>query len=133
LFDISMASMSYLWNVDLAQFDPDVPLSADMMTEGHQSALAHLISTGRSLRDLFGTPGIKYVYSLVGSPDTVAAKMGETMEEVGGDGLVIAPQWWLTRRYISEVVDGLVPALQRRGLTQTEYQYDMFIDNLRAF
>lgn len=132
-FEVNMGGMSYTFDIDLSQFDPDVPLSPDLHTEGHKSAMDFLISTGKSLRELFAAPGVASVFSVTGSPDTVAAKMAETMQEVGGDGFAIVANWWLTRRYISEVVDGLVPALQRRGLTRSEYQHEMFIDNLRAF
>uniref|UniRef100_A0AAU2UWG3 Uncharacterized protein n=1 Tax=Streptomyces sp. NBC_00003 TaxID=2903608 RepID=A0AAU2UWG3_9ACTN len=48
--------------------------------------------------------------------------MGEVMEEVGGDGFMsTTPLLRLNRRYIAEVTDGLVPALQRRGLTRSAY------------
>jgi len=48
--------------------------------------------------------------------------MGEIMAEVGGDGFLLRqPFNYLSRRYISEVTEGLVPALQRRGLVRTEY------------
>ena len=54
-------------------------------------------------------------------PDQVADTMGEIMEEVGGDGfLITSPVMRLNRRYITEITDGLVPALQRRGLVRTE-------------
>ena len=69
---------------------------------------------------------------LVGTPDQVADRMAEVMEEVGGDGFLIAAQGrtGLTRKYIIEITDGLVPALQRRGLTRTDYTYAHFRDNL---
>jgi hypothetical protein len=37
------------------------------------------------------------------------------------------------RRYIIEVCDGLVPELQRRGLTRTAYSHRLFKDNLLEF
>ena len=71
---------------------------------------------------------------LIGTPETVADRMGEVMEAVGGDGFLISrPGTGLTRKYITEVTDGLVPALQRRGLTRTAYTHEHFRDNLRAF
>jgi hypothetical protein len=39
----------------------------------------------------------------------------------------------LNRRYVTEITDGLVPALQRRGLTRTDYTYEQFRDNLLEF
>ena len=56
------------------------------------------------------------------------------MEEVGGDGfLITTPVLRVGRRYIVEITDGLVPALQRRGLARTAYGHAMLRDNLRAF
>ena len=44
--------------------------------------------------------------------------MGEVMEEVGGDGFLFSmPN--VSRRTTAEIADGLVPALQQRGLTRT--------------
>ncbi len=43
--------------------------------------------------------------------------MEEIMQEVGGDGFLIFNSYF-DRRYIIEVCDGLVPELQRRGVTR---------------
>lgn len=50
----------------------------------------------------------------------------------GGDGFLIGTNG-VTRRFIAEVCDGLVPELQARGLTRTEYDHEHLRDNLRAF
>jgi hypothetical protein len=48
--------------------------------------------------------------------------MGNAMEEIGGDGFLISTPFQRTsRRFIVEVTEGLVPALQRRGLMRTVY------------
>jgi hypothetical protein len=39
----------------------------------------------------------------------------------------------LNRRYVVEITDGLVPALQRLGLVRTEYTHEQFRDNLLDF
>jgi len=39
----------------------------------------------------------------------------------------------VSRKYITEICDGLIPALQRRGLTRTSYTYDHLRDTLREF
>ena len=44
------------------------------------------------------------------------------MEEVGGDGFLIFNSYF-DRRYVIEVCDGLVPELQRRGLTRKAYAH----------
>jgi hypothetical protein len=39
----------------------------------------------------------------------------------------------VTRRTLAEVEDGLVPALQRRGLVRKAYEHAQFRDNLLAY
>jgi hypothetical protein len=39
----------------------------------------------------------------------------------------------LTRRTISEIADGLAPALKRRKLVRSSYSHEYFRDNLLAF
>jgi hypothetical protein len=56
------------------------------------------------------------------------------MAEVGGDGfLITSPEKKLNRRYVTEITDGLVPELQRRGLVRTSYTHEQFRDNLLEF
>ena len=69
---------------------------------------------------------------LVNSLDHVAGVMQELMEEVGGDGFLIFNSYF-DRRYIVEVCDGLVPELQRRGLTRKAYAHKHLRDNLLEF
>jgi FMN-dependent oxidoreductase (nitrilotriacetate monooxygenase family) len=125
-----LASMSSITGIDLSRFDPDQPLPQGLKSNGHQSVLDQLASGGRPLRELaVATLGHG---DLVGSPDTVAAKMGEMAAEIGGDGFMFTSQS-VTRRYISEIADGLVPALQRRGLVRDSYTHAQFRDHLREF
>jgi len=58
--------------------------------------------------------------------------MQEIMQEVGGDGFLIFNTYF-DRRYVMEVCDGLVPELQRRGLTRKAYAHKLFRDNLMEF
>ena len=54
------------------------------------------------------------------------------MEEVGGDGFLFSmPN--VSRRILAEVEDGLVPALQARGLVRAAYAHPQFRDNLLEF
>ena len=57
------------------------------------------------------------------------------MEGVGGDGFLITkPQTTLVnRKYITEICEGLVPALQRRGLVRTEYTRSTLRETIREF
>ena len=66
---------------------------------------------------------------MIGSPDTVAAEMGKAMEAIGGDGFLIStPFQRVSRRFVTEVCEGLVPALQRRGLVRKDYTRTLLRD-----
>jgi hypothetical protein len=67
-----------------------------------------------------------------GTADHVAGVMQDVMEEVGGDGFLIS-NTVIDRRYVMEVCDGLVPELQRRGLTRKAYAHKHLADNLKEF
>ena len=92
--------------------------------------LALAVKTLRQLAIDWATTGVEFI----GTPEQVARKMGETMEEIGGDGfLIMKPGWDLNRNYISSITDGLVPELQRLGLTRTEYTGSTLRETLREF
>ena len=56
------------------------------------------------------------------------------MAAVGGDGVLITkPYHRLSRSYIASITDGLVPALQRRGLTRTAYTTSTLRETLLEF
>ena len=136
---VRLAGMGYATDIDFSAFDLDVPIRefADRMTtNGHQSSLEAFVrqNADRTLREVssISTSGGGQRVELLGTPAEVAAQMEEVMEEVGGDGFLLT-QDVLTRRSISEITDGLVPELQKRGLTRTEYTYEQFRDNLLEF
>ena len=53
---------------------------------------------------------------------------------VGGDDFLISTPFQRTsRRYINEVCEGLVPALQRRGLVRETYTRSTLRETLREF
>jgi long-chain alkane monooxygenase len=69
-----------------------------------------------------------------GTPEQVANRMAEIMAQVGGDGFLLRhPFGNISRRYILEVTEGLVPALQRRGLVRSEYTRPTLRGTLREF
>jgi FMN-dependent oxidoreductase (nitrilotriacetate monooxygenase family) len=130
-----LAEISSITEVDFSQFDLDEPLPDDITTNGERGTLEAFMQrgSGKTLRQLIGL-GLVDTIELIGTTDTVADRMGEIMEEVGGDGfLITSPMMRLNRRYVTEITDGLVPALQRRGLVRTSYTYDHFRENLLEF
>jgi FMN-dependent oxidoreductase (nitrilotriacetate monooxygenase family) len=127
--DMQLSSMSRLTNIDFSKFDPDEPLP-ELSTNGHQSLLAKWI--GRTPREVATNQSNKMGVDLTGTADHVAGLMQEVMEEVGGDGFLFF-NGSFDRRYVMEICDGLVPELQRRGLTRTRYAHNYFRDNLLEF
>ena len=133
----ALASVSTVTDIDFSKFPLDEPLPP-LTTNGEQGSLDKFAQwgSGKTLRQLaqerFG--GVPAEIELIGTPDEVAARMGEVMEEVGGDGFLISTPFQRTsRRFIIEVTEGLVPALQRRGLTRTAYTKTMLRDTLKEF
>jgi FMN-dependent oxidoreductase (nitrilotriacetate monooxygenase family) len=127
--DMYLAQMSMTADIDLSPFALDEPLP-ELTSNGHQSEVSKY--TGRTPRSLAMEYAIKSTIDYTGTPDYVAGLMAEVMEEVGGDGFLLFNSDF-TRRYVLEICDGLVPALQRRGLTRTNYPHQNFRDNLVAF
>jgi alkanesulfonate monooxygenase SsuD/methylene tetrahydromethanopterin reductase-like flavin-dependent oxidoreductase (luciferase family) len=107
----------------------------ELTTNGHQQSLAQFLrkAGSRTLREaiISYTSGGASI-DLVGSPDSVAAQMGEAMEEIGGDGFLFSmPN--VSRRTTAEIADGLVAALQQRRLTRKAYEHKQLRDNLLEF
>ncbi len=88
---------------------------------------------GRSIRKTMASfNAVDLSIELCGTCDSVAARMGEVMQEVGGDGFLFSmPN--VNRRTLAEIEDGLVPALQDRGLVRKAYEHKQFRDNLLAY
>jgi FMN-dependent oxidoreductase (nitrilotriacetate monooxygenase family) len=127
--ELALAQMGSLTDIDFSTFDIDAPIG-ELTTNGQQGTLKRFLAQGRTLREI--ARNYRYGFEdLVGTADHVAGAMAEVMQEVGGDGFMFTGL--VTRRYVAEVTDGLVPALQRRGLVRTAYEHKHFRDNLMAF
>jgi FMN-dependent oxidoreductase (nitrilotriacetate monooxygenase family) len=133
--EYALTEISSITEIDFSQFDLDKELPP-VTTNGERGSLENFVRKGQgmTLRELVVGGGLGTAVDLVGTPDQVAEEMGEIMEYVGGDGfLILSPVMRLSRRYIIEITDGLVPALQRRGLTRSDYTFEHFKDNLLEF
>jgi FMN-dependent oxidoreductase (nitrilotriacetate monooxygenase family) len=129
-----LATVGTVTDIDFSQFDLDAELP-HLTTNGEQGSLDKFQQwgSGKTLRQLcaerFDTG-----FELVGTPDEIADRMGEAIAAVGGDGFLIStPFQRLSRRFVVEVTEGLVPALQRRGLVRTAYGGATLRETLREF
>ncbi|MEV1295065.1 NtaA/DmoA family FMN-dependent monooxygenase [Pseudonocardia sp. NPDC049635] len=132
-----------LWNmsytsggrIDFGGIDPDTLVDdIDLSKQnGEHSSIANLFQAqaGKTLREVAATSFQITDLGLVGSPDTVAGKMGEIAQETGLDGfLLYVPP---TRLRIAEITDGLAPALKRRGLIRDGYTGTTLAHHLQEF
>lgn len=111
-------------DIDWTNFDLDAPfpeIDPAKVTQGFQGMIASLkaFSKGKTLRETLAeqeTTSLK----LIGTPDQIADQMEAAIEEIGGDGFLMHARP-LTRRYLAEILDGLVPLLQKRGLVRNQY------------
>jgi FMN-dependent oxidoreductase (nitrilotriacetate monooxygenase family) len=131
-----LASISSITDIDFSKFDLDEELPK-LTTNGEQGSLDAFAQwgSGKTLRQLCMEQVSRGIDGLVGTPDRVADRLGEIMEEVGGDGFLITRPFTTTisRQYILEICEGLVPAMQRRGLARTEYTKSTLRETLREF
>ena len=104
-------------------------------TNGEQGSLDKFAQWGggKTLRQL-ASERFDSGLNLIGSPDDVAERMAQAIEAIGGDGFLIStPFQRISRRFINEVCEGLVPALQRRGLVREAYTKPTLRETLREF
>ncbi|MFC8193311.1 NtaA/DmoA family FMN-dependent monooxygenase [Cellulomonas sp. NPDC057328] len=127
-------------DIDLSGLPMDEPLTArhleGLHTDGQRSGLARFVemAEGRTLRQVGVDSFLARATQWCGSFEQIADKMEETVAEIGGDGFLFSDKAGRhTRRNVVEVVDGLVPVLQRRGLVREEYTETTLRGNLLAF
>ncbi|WP_298224760.1 NtaA/DmoA family FMN-dependent monooxygenase [Acidocella sp.] len=136
--DDMLASISAITDIDFSKFDLEQPLPEKLVTNGEQGSLDKFQQwgSGKTLRQLVvdGAGGMVSSVELIGTPKSVAERMAEVMEQVGGDGfLITTPVLRVGRHYLVEVADGLVPELQRLGCVRTAYTHQLLRENLREF
>jgi alkanesulfonate monooxygenase SsuD/methylene tetrahydromethanopterin reductase-like flavin-dependent oxidoreductase (luciferase family) len=131
-----LASISSITDIDFSKFDLDEELPK-LTTNGEQGSLDAFAQwgSGKTLRQICMEQVSRGIDGLIGTPDRVADRLGEIMDEVGGDGFLITRPFTTTisRQYILEICEGLVPAMQRRGLARTEYTKSTLRETLREF
>jgi len=131
-----LGMISTVTDIDFSKFPLDEPLPP-LATNGEQGSLNKFMQagSGKTLRELATTAtGSASCLPLVGTPSYVAGQMAEAMAAVGGDGfLLTTPVQHLSRRYVTDITEGLVPALRDLGVVREHYEYATLRENLRAF
>ncbi len=120
----SLAGISSVTDIDFSQFDLDKELPR-LTTNGEQGSLDAFAQwgSGKTLRQLVRDRAQRGLTGVIGTPEQVAERLIEVNEEFQGDGFLInSPFQKISRRYVNEICEGLVPALQRRGAVRTQYK-----------
>ena len=121
----AIASLSITLGVDASKFDPDGPLPDDMpesnaTKSGRDRAVLLAEREGLSVRQLAQRLGGYSGLAMVGTPETIADEMEEWLETCGSDGFTIMFPY--LPQGLDDVVDRVIPEIQRRGLYRTEYE-----------
>ena len=130
----ALASVGQITDIDFSKYALDEPLP-HLTTNGEQGSLDKFAQwgSGKTLRQL-ASERFDSGLNLIGTPDEVADRMAAAMDEIGGDGFLIStPFQRVSRRYVNEICEGLVPALQRRGLVREAYTRPTLRETLREF
>ena len=130
--DSAVASLSVALGTDASRFDPDGPLppipETNSSKSGRERAIALAAREGLTVRQLAQRLGGYGGLALVGTPATIADEMQAWFEGRACDGFnVMFPYLPMG---LDDVVDRVVPELQRRGLFRREYEGSTLRENL---
>lgn len=123
-YDSAIASLSIALGHDASGFDPDRPLPDIAETNASKTGRAQVLKLAReeqlTVRQLAQRYGGYSGLAFVGTPETIADQMTKWLVERGSDGFnVVFPY---LPQGLCDVVDRLVPELQRRGIFRQDYE-----------
>ncbi|EXJ90743.1 alkanesulfonate monooxygenase [Capronia coronata CBS 617.96] len=124
-YDSAIASLSVALGTDASQFDPDGPLPKDIpdtnaSKTSRDSVIRLAEEEGLTVRQLAGRYGGYSGLAFVGTPESIADEMGTWLKEEGADGFTVV--FPFLPQGLNDVVDKLVPELQRRGIFRRDYE-----------
>jgi len=129
-YEGTLALVSGWTGVDFGKYQPDDELNY-IQTNAGQGTLEFLTSGDPArkwtLREMVNWVGVGGG-SMVGSPEQVADSLQEWVEETGLDGFNLS--YAIAHDSFRDIVDLVVPELQRRGVYRKEYQAATLRENL---
>lgn len=131
-YESAIASLSVALGHDASKFDPDAPLPETPETNQSKSGRERVYQLARAenltVRQLAQRLGGYAGLAFVGTAETIADQMEEWLFTEGSDGFnVMFPD---LPAGLDDVVEKLVPELQRRNLFRTEYEGKTLRENL---
>jgi FMN-dependent oxidoreductase (nitrilotriacetate monooxygenase family) len=123
-YDSGIGSLNAMLGFDVSGYDPDGPLPEVPETNEGRSQRERMVNMakdrGLTIRELAQAAGSYSGFAFVGTASSIADEMQEWLETGASDGFNIMFPW--IPGGLDEVVDLLVPELQRRGLFRREYE-----------
>ncbi len=131
-YDSGIGSLNSMLGYDVSGFDPDGPLPEIPETNSGRSQRERMVNLARdkglTIRELAQAAGSYGGFAFVGTPDSIADEMQEWLESEACDGFNVMFPW--LPGGLDDVVDLLIPELQRRGLFRRDYQGSTLRDHL---
>ncbi len=131
-YDSGIASLNGMLGTDVSGHDPDGKLPEIPETNAGRSARARMVELARAekltIRELAARAGSYAGLAFVGTAGTVADAMEEWLAERGSDGFNVMFPY--VPGGFDDVLDRLVPELQRRGLFRRDYEGRTLRDHL---
>ncbi len=123
-YDSAVASLSIALGHDASGFDPDGPLPEIPETNASKTGRAQVLKFTQeeqlTVRQLAQRYGGYAGLAFVGTPETIADEMVQWLTARGSDGFNIVFPY--LPQGLDDVVDRLVPELQRRGVFRRDYE-----------
>lgn len=132
---LAFASMSL--GMDLSKLDLDTPVGQqlDKLERSKKGeSIQHQYFKSRpdtTPRDMGLKEAVKVTIPIVGTAEQVADRMCEIVDETGAGGFMIREAFLPS--YINDIVDRVVPALQRRGAFRKEYSGRTFREHIYEY
>jgi FMN-dependent oxidoreductase (nitrilotriacetate monooxygenase family) len=131
-YESSIASLSIALGHDASKFDPDAPLPEIPESNASKSGRERAIDLAKrehlTVRQLAQRLGGHSGLSMLGTPKMIADQMEEWLVTRGSDGFTL--QFPYLPQGLDDVVDRVIPELQRRGIFRRAYEGKTLRENL---
>lgn len=122
-YESGIGSLNSMLGFDVSAYDPDGPLPEIPETEAGRSQRERMVNLahekGLTIRELAQAAASYAGFAFVGTATSIADEMQAWRETDASDGFNVMFPW--IPGGLDEVVDKLVPELQRRGLFRRDY------------
>ncbi|EGR44710.1 uncharacterized protein TRIREDRAFT_69696 [Trichoderma reesei QM6a] len=124
-YESSIASLSIALGTDASRFDPDGPLPTDLpetnaSKTGREAVLRLAREEGLTVRQLAQRFGGYAGNAFVGTAQSIADEWEKWLKEEASDGFTVCFPY--LPQGLDDVVEKLVPELQRRGIFRKDYE-----------